>query len=224
MLYNYKNITNITKILNIYYNFVIYIDIFKINYKIYISKRGVFKMRVISGVAKGTKLETLETLDTRPTLDRVKEALFNIIQSKIYNAIVLDLFAGSGALGIEALSRGAKKVVFCDKSKYAYAIIKKNLTKTRFGEKSSIYNKSYEECLSGLKDKFDIVFVDPPYNTNLAKNAIKKILEKNLLAKNALVIVETNDEEKLIDSEMQVIDVRKYGKVKLVFLKRKEQE
>ena len=185
-------------------------------------------MRVISGKAKGTKLDTLDTFDTRPTLDRVKEALFNIIQSEIYDALVLDLFAGSGALGIESLSRGAKKVVFCDKSKYAYAVIKKNLTKTRLEDKSVVFNKTYEECLDGLKEKFDIIFLDPPYNTDLGVKAIVKIIEKDLLSDDAIIIVETDDEEKVtnevINREVQVYDVRKYGKVKLVFLKRKEQE
>jgi len=185
-------------------------------------------MRVISGTAKGTKLDTLETLDTRPTLDRVKEALFNIIQSKIYDAVVLDLFAGSGALGIEALSRGAKKTVFCDKSKYAYAIIKKNLTKTKLEEKSVVFNKTFQECLDGIKDKFDIIFLDPPYNTYLAIDAISKLVNKDLIANNAIIVIETDDEGKIIDkikgSEIRVYDIRRYGKAKLVFLERKEQE
>jgi len=185
-------------------------------------------MRVISGTAKGTKLDTLDTLNTRPTLDRVKEALFNIIQFKIYDAVVLDLFAGSGALGIEALSRGAKKAVFCDKSKYAYDIINKNIIKTKLKEKSVIINKNYQECLDGINNKFDIVFLDPPYNTDLAINAISKLDEKDLVADNAIIVVETDDEEKIIDKigslNIQVHDIRKYGKAKLVFLERKEQK
>lgn len=185
-------------------------------------------MRVISGRAKGTKLDTLDTLDTRPTLDRVKESLFNILQSKIYDSVVLDLFSGSGAIGIECLSRGAKKVIFCDKSKYAYAIIKKNLTKTKLEEKSIVFNKSYDECLDTLKEKIDIVFLDPPYDTDMSVNAISKIVKKDLMANDAIIIVETDDEEKIISGvvniEVQVYDVRKYGKAKLVFLKRKEQK
>jgi len=182
-------------------------------------------MRVISGIAKSTKLETLDTIETRPTLDRVKEALFNIIQSQIYDSVVLDLFSGSGALGIEALSRGAKKAVFCDNSKEAYNIIKKNLSKTRLETKASVYNNNYDVCLNNLKDKFDIVFLDPPYNTDFVINAISKILDKNLLSDDGIVIVETDKEEKIIAgiTKMQVYDIRKYGRAKLVFLKRKEQ-
>lgn len=185
-------------------------------------------MRVISGIAKGIKLDTLTTLDTRPTLDRVKESLFNIIQSKIYDSIVLDLFSGSGALGIEALSRGAKKAVFCDKSNYSYSIIKKNLTKTKLTEKAIVYNKHFEDCLEGLKEKFDIVFLDPPYDTDFGVRAISKIIKKDLIKDNTLIIMETDNEDKIINEvvnlEVQVIDVRKYGKAKLVFLKRKEQK
>ena len=185
-------------------------------------------MRVISGTAKGTKLDTLSALDTRPTLDRVKEALFNIIQSRIYNAIVLDLFAGSGALGIETLSRGAQRAVFCDKSKYAYSIIEKNLQKTKLKEKAIVFNKDYYECLANLKEKFDIVFIDPPYNTDLAINAIVNIVERKLLSEEAIIIIETDDEKKItsrvVNMEMQVYDIRKYGKARLVFLKRKEQK
>ena len=88
-------------------------------------------MRVITGIARGTKLKTIETMLTRPTMDRVKESLFNILQDKIKDSIVLDLFAGSGALGIEALSRGAKKAYFCDKNSEAIKVIKENLNKTK---------------------------------------------------------------------------------------------
>jgi len=185
-------------------------------------------MRVISGTAKGTKLDTLDALDTRPTLDRVKESLFNILQSKLYDSVVLDLFAGSGALGIEALSRGAKKAVFCDYSKYAYNIIKKNLVKTKLEEKSIVFNKDYNICLDILEDKFDIVFLDPPYDTEMAANAMFKIIERNLLADNAIIVVETDDEEriisKVVNTEIRVYDIRKYGRAKLVFLERKEQK
>lgn len=183
-------------------------------------------MRVISGTAKGTKLDTLDTLDTRPTLDRVKEALFNIVQSKIYDSMILDLFSGSGALGIEALSRGAKKVIFCDKSKYACSIINKNLKKTNLEEKAIVYNKDYENCLDLLEEKFDIIFLDPPYNADLCIKAISKIIDRDLLSSNAIVIIETDDDEKIIKGivniGVQVYDIRKYGRVKLVFLERKE--
>ena len=126
-------------------------------------------MRIISGTARGTKLYTLEGLTTRPTLDRVKEALFNIIQNEIPDSIFLDLFSGSGAIGLEAASRGAKKVILCDKSKEAIQIIKKNVEKTHLKEKIELYNTDYEDLIiNKLAENVDIVYIDPPYQSNFA--------------------------------------------------------
>lgn len=141
-------------------------------------------MRVISGKSRGKKLVSLEGDNTRPTLDRVKEALFNKIQFDIQDAIVLDLFAGSGALGIEALSRGAKQVVFCDKVPETIKVIKQNVANTNNLDKSIIINKDCNEVLDKLSNqnkKFDIVFLDPPYKTNLAIESLQKIIMGNLL-------------------------------------------
>ncbi len=182
-------------------------------------------MRVISGKAKGTKLETLEGDNTRPTLDRVKEALFNILQTRLYDANILDLFAGSGALGIEALSRGARKVTFCDKEIKAIKIIKNNLTKTKFEEKSTVINQDYIKCLNNLKEKFDIIFLDPPYKKGFVKDAVIEIIDKNLLNEEGIIIIETDDENKTLEQlkelDINVYDLRKYGRVKLLFLNRK---
>ena len=126
-------------------------------------------MRIISGSAKGTKLYTLEGDATRPTLDRVKEPLFSIIQHYIVGANILDLFAGSGALGLEALSRGADKAILCDYSRKAVNIIKQNIEKTKLTEKTEVWNMDYKKALEKLKDnsqKFDIIFLDPPYRKN----------------------------------------------------------
>ena len=103
-------------------------------------------MRVISGTAKGTKLSSIDSIETRPTLDRVKEALFNIIQNKLEDSIVLDLFAGSGAIGIECISRGATKAYFCEKSHQATRMIYENLDRTRLKDKAIVINKYYEKC------------------------------------------------------------------------------
>ena len=108
-------------------------------------------MRVISGSARGTVLHSIEDISTRPTLDRVKESLFNIIQNDIEDTTVLDLFAGSGAIGIEFLSRRAKQVYFCDKSSKAVAMIEKNLEKTKLKEKAIVYNKDYIDCINTVK-------------------------------------------------------------------------
>lgn len=233
MLYNIIRIlqkyNSITKMLNIYYNCVNIIDILKITDKIYnISYRGL-AMRVISGTARGTKLNSIDSLDTRPTLDRVKESLFNIIQNKIESSIVLDLFAGSGAIGIEFISRGSKKVYFCEKSHNAVKMIYQNLKKTRFEDKSEIFEKDYKKCLEELENrniKFDIIFLDPPYEADLSVKAIEQIISLDLLNKEGIIIIETDEEERDLKElervQVEIYDLRKYGRVHLIFLNRKE--
>lgn len=185
-------------------------------------------MRIISGSAKGTKLYTLDGENTRPTLDRIKEPLFSIIQSYIPDAFVLDLFSGSGALGLESLSRGAKQAVLCDNNHGAIQIITQNVKKTHLQEKAIILNENYKKCLELLKNKsmkFDLIFLDPPYKTDFATDAIKRIIALELLSKDGLIVLETDDEEKeLKNIDNKIIDInsiRKYGRVKLMFLSRK---
>ncbi len=185
-------------------------------------------MRIISGDFRGTKLFTLEGLNTRPTLDRVKEALFSKINFELQDAVVLDLFSGSGALALESISRGAKMAVLCDSSRDAIKIIKQNIEKTRTNEKTLILNCDYKRALEDLKQKnikFDIVFLDPPYQTDFAEDATKIIIEKNLLNENAIIILETDNKEKVIknlDTELvEIKDIKKYGRVDLLFLNRK---
>lgn len=184
-------------------------------------------MRVISGTARGKKLNSLEGLNTRPTLDRVKEALFNILQFDIKEANVLDLFSGSGALAIEALSRGANKAVLCDFSKEAINVINKNIEATRIKEKARILNKDYLEALKTLKkenEKFNIIFLDPPYKTDYIYKSIEKILQYNLLAEDGIIVAETDDENKIDEikeiQNIEIYDVRKYGIVHIVFIRK----
>lgn len=192
-------------------------------------------MRIISGKARGTKINTIDEVTTRPTLDRVRESLFNIIQNYVSNTYVLDIFAGSGALGIEALSRGAKQAVFCDINKDAVKIINENLMKTRLKENAIVYNMNYKKMIEKLSKndfKFDIVFVDPPYKENLAVNSVKLIIQNNLLNENGIIIIETDEKERdlkelqelnKIDNEnlqkIKIIDERKYGRANLIFLR-----
>ena len=192
-------------------------------------------MRIISGKARGTKINTIDEVTTRPTLDRVRESLFNIIQNYVSNTYVLDIFAGSGALGIEALSRGAKHAVFCDINKDAVKIINENLMKTRLKENAIVYNMNYKKMIEKLSKndiKFDIVFVDPPYKENLAVNSVKLIIQNNLLNENGIIIIETDEKERdlkelqelnKIDNEnlqkIKIIDERKYGRANLIFLR-----
>jgi 16S rRNA (guanine966-N2)-methyltransferase len=183
-------------------------------------------MRIISGKARGTKLYTLDGENTRPTLDRVKESLFNIIQSKIKDCIFLDLFSGSGAIGLEAASRGAKKVILCDKSKEAIQVIKRNIEKTHTEEQTELYHTSSQELLENkIKEKVDIIYIDPPYKTNLAFESVRTILDKKIINKNSIMIIETDEVERVINQikklKLEIIDQRRYGRAHLIFLKEK---
>lgn len=182
-------------------------------------------MRIISGTAKGTKLESIDSLSTRPTLDRVKESLFNIISNNIYENNILDVFAGSGAIGIEFLSRGCNKAVLCDKSIDAIRIINKNLEKTHLKDKAIVMNMDYKKCLTTLannKEKFDIIFIDPPYKDNIAVDTVNLILEYKLLQEDGIIIIETDKQEREIKQleklDIEIYDNRKYGRAHLIFL------
>ena len=181
-------------------------------------------MRIISGTARGTKLYTLEGQTTRPTLDRVKESLFNIIQNEIIDSNFLDIFSGSGAIGLEAASRGAKKVILCDKSKDAINIISRNIEKTHLKEKVELYNLDYETLLKNkIKEKMDIIYIDPPYNSDFAIKSVEHIISKKIADENSTIIIETDNEEKLLKelkkTDIEVIDKRRYGRATLIFIK-----
>ena len=182
-------------------------------------------MRVISGTARGTKLNSIEEMTTRPTLDRVKESLFNIIQNKIEDSVVLDLFSGSGSIGIEFLSRGCKKAYMCDTSHKAINIIHQNLEKTRLSDNAIVLNQDFKACLNNLakqKLEFDIIFIDPPYKDDIAVKSVEMILSLNLLKAEGIIIIETDElereEENLKKLDVQIYDCRKYGRVNLIFL------
>ena len=182
-------------------------------------------MRIISGKNRGAKLYTLEGLDTRPTLDRVKEPLFSIIGLQIPDAVILDLFAGSGAVGLEMVSRGAKKAILCDNSAKAIRIIEQNVDKLKVAEEVQIIKADYKKVLEQLKkEKFDIVFLDPPYETNFASIACQKIAEYDMLTEDGIIIIETDrkdDVKKEIFAlnKFEIYDERKYGRANLIFLK-----
>ena len=184
-------------------------------------------MRVIAGQAKGKRLNSLEGDATRPTLDRIKEALFNIIQFDIEGANILDLFSGSGALGIECLSRGADHAVLCDNSYEAIKIINQNIENTKFVEKATVINKDYILALKKLSKeeyKFDIIFLDPPFKTDFDVKALNEIIELELLNDDGVIIIETNDkrkeEEILKNKKIRIHDKRQYGTVMLIFVRK----
>lgn len=183
-------------------------------------------MRVISGKARGTKLSSIESLSTRPTLDRVKESLFNIIQNNLKGAVVLDLFAGSGQLGIEALSRGADKAYLCDINRDAVKMIKQNLEKTKLKDKAVVINEDYKKALRTLNtnEKFDIIFIDPPYKEDIAVDSIIEIIHESRLKENGIMIIETDEIERDLREinkieNIKIIDQRKYGRASLIFIK-----
>jgi 16S rRNA (guanine966-N2)-methyltransferase len=182
-------------------------------------------MRIIGGKYRSRVLAEFKGDDVRPTSDRAREALFNILYTKTINARVLDLFAGSGALGIESLSRGAKEVVFNDISKDSLAILRKNLTalKVEIGREAVLKNYDYSTCLDALSGDFDLIFLDPPYRFDYGIKALEKIAKKGLLSKDGIVILEW---DKPFDGEVQGLekyDERKYGKAYLTFFKKGEQ-
>ena len=147
-------------------------------------------MRVITGKARGTVLKTPEGLQTRPTAARVKEALFSIIQFDVPGAKVLDLFGGSGQLGIEALSRGAKQAVFVDESDAACKLIRENLRRTKLESDARIIRSDYMAFLNSCHDKFDLIFLDPPYAEVFLENAIKRISEIDILQSGGIIVAE----------------------------------
>ncbi len=147
-------------------------------------------MRVITGKARGVSLKTPEGLTTRPTTDRVKEALFSIIQFEISGAAVLDLFGGTGQLGIEALSRGAKSAVFVDAGETACRLIRENLKRTRLEGEAKVVRSDYLSYLKRCREKFNIIFLDPPYAEVFLENALKCITEIDILQTGGIIVAE----------------------------------
>ena len=182
-------------------------------------------MRIISGKAKGTNLYTLKGNQTRPTTDRAKEALFNILGVQIVGTKVLDLFAGSGAVGLEAASRGAETVILSDKSKQATNIIKRNIEKTHLEKETEVYNLDFEKTLkTKIKEKQDYIFLDPPYQSDLLYKSVQIILKEDLLKETGTIIAETDNleetKQKLENLKINIIDIRKYGKNQFLFLRK----
>ena len=147
-------------------------------------------MRVITGSARGVQLKTPEGLVTRPTSDRVKEAMFSIIQFEIPGAMVLDLFGGTGQLGIEALSRGAKNAVFVDAGEPACRLIRENLKRTKLEGQARVVRADYLDYLSRTGEQFDIILLDPPYAEEFLENALNRITEIDILQSDGIIVTE----------------------------------
>ena len=147
-------------------------------------------MRVISGTARGTVLKTPEGLSTRPTSDRVKEALFSILQFDLPGMRVLDLFGGTGQLGIEAISRGAKSCVFVDAGEKACSLIRENVKRCKMEQQCRIVRGDYLQFLQNCRETFDIVFLDPPYAEVFLENALKMLSEIDILQSGGIIVAE----------------------------------
>ncbi len=196
-------------------------------------------MRIISGTAKGRKIlspknegritQKGELRATRPTLDRVKVSMFNIISHKIYGARVLDMFSGTGSLGLECASRGAREVVFLEKFRETYDILVENIEILGFKEISSAYHRdSYEfiKSLGSKGEKFDIIFVDPPYLNNMVEESVLLIGENDLLTENGVIVSKYDHDEPIYrpTEKYELVDERKYGKTILGFYQLKIEE
>ena len=173
-------------------------------------------LRIITGIAKGKRIETLEGEATRPTSERIKEALFSSIQFDIEERRVLDLFAGSGQLGLEALSRGAATASFVDSEREAMEIVKRNARATGFFDCSRYIVsdwRNYIRKASG-RDKYDLVFIDPPYSMECCADAVERLIEADLLAKGAIVVLESGTENPDFSGreDIEVIKSTHYGK------------
>lgn len=181
-------------------------------------------MKIISGKYKGRKIEGFDIEGTRPTMDRVKESLFGTIQNYIDGSIVLDLFSGSGNLGFEALSEGAKHAYLVDANKKAINTINKNIRTINIDD-VDVLNMDYKKALSYFNDKnikFDLIFLDPPYKTNFIEESIKLIEKYELLNNSGLIICESDNLDKIIyNDNFKAIKDKKYGDKYIVLLQKK---
>ena len=179
-------------------------------------------MRVITGSARGRKLTTLEGLDVRPTTDKVKESLFNIVQFDVPDSRVLDLFAGSGQLGIEALSRGAASAVFVDSSARAIQVVGDNLEHTGLLDRASLKHMGAQQFLSGSAGPFDLAFLDPPYRKQILPQILPLLADK--MSEDGVMVCETAAEETLPERAGNFALAReyRYGKIKLSVYRKRE--
>ncbi|OPJ61767.1 16S rRNA (guanine(966)-N(2))-methyltransferase RsmD [Clostridium oryzae] len=173
-------------------------------------------MRIIAGLAKGRKLIPPSGMETRPTLDRVKEAMFNIIQNRVYGAKVIDVFAGTGSLGLESVSRGAESCILVDKFPDTFNALVKNVESLGFKDKCTCLNMdSYEALKKAYKDgnKFDIIFIDPPYLKNMIPKAIELVYQYQLLQSHGIIVTKIDSKEDIYEGfeKLRLSDNRRYG-------------
>ncbi len=179
-------------------------------------------MRVISGSARGRRLKELPGMDTRPTTDQVKESIFNIIQFDIEGRKVLDLFAGTGQMGIEALSRGADHATFVDLAPAAAKTVRENVELTRFTENAKVVQTDWRAFLTSCRDKFDLIFLDPPYHTDLLEKAMETIAAIDILSEHGIMVCESPLDKQLpeLAAPYEKGKEYRYGKIKVTLYRR----
>lgn len=179
-------------------------------------------MRVITGTARGRRLNELRGMETRPTTDKVKESIFNCIQFDVEDARVLDLFAGTGQLGIEALSRGAQSAVFVDKRTDAAKLVRDNLALCQLSDRAQVICGDSMGYLSSLRTRFDIIFLDPPYADDLLERAIAHIARFDILSPHGIIVAESPMDKALpaLEAPYGIYREYRYGKIKVTIYHR----
>lgn len=195
----------------------------KINYTL-----GGQNMRIIAGLAKGKKILSPIGMSTRPTLDRVKESIFDIIQNRVSGSVVLDAFAGTGSLGLEAASRGARTCYLVDKGSETYNMLRQNIINLKFDNICKSYNMDSYSALKQFAEKglnFNLIFIDPPYMKDMIPPAVEIIEKNNLLDKEGLIVTKIDTKEVIYKGSENIIlfDHRKYGNTTICFYKFKEE-
>ncbi len=182
-------------------------------------------MRIITGEYRGRRLESPAGYDVRPTSDKVKEAVFNIIMNEVWDATCVDLFAGTGNLGLEALSRGAKKCYFGDNSRESINLIKNNVKMCRAEDKSVIIAGDYSKILGRINEKVDIFFLDPPYKDGLYENCLEIIDSLDLLSEEGIIVAEHGVRDYVPETvgSLEIIKERKYGKIMVTIYAKKSE-
>ena len=180
--------------------------------------KGIYiNMRIITGEYRGRKLETPIGYTVRPTSDKVKEAVFSILMNDTYDAVYVDLFAGTGSLGLEALSRGARKCYFCDSSRDSIRLVKTNIAKCGAQDKSVVIAGDFTKALNGLREQADVFLIDPPYKDGLYEKCLAMIDSLDLLSDNGIIIAEHGVRDQVPEVSGSLVKVRekRYGQVML---------
>lgn len=180
-------------------------------------------MRIISGCRRGHKLFEFEGRDVRPTTDRVKEAIFNLIQFYVPGAQVLDMYAGSGALSFEALSRGAEHATLIDADRRSIDLIRKNIDSLRFNDICTVINRSCFDYAKDCKSGFDIIFLDPPYNKGLIEPTLECIIDNDLLNEDGIIVLESDNTDFKSETDgLEIVKQKKYGRSYITIYRKNE--